>query len=303
MGKIFFIFISLIPFLSFAQFINCKVQDEETKQPLYYATIYYGKQPVITFSDSLGSFFVRSEILNEKDSVKIEFIGYQTRTIARSEIIENKIFLLTKSNNSLTEVVVNNCKQYQEKEISYNAKTKLGDHFSIGPTLRYVLIGYYPNPENEIGFIKQLKFQVNSFPLLHENFEILLRIRWYLWNEDIQRPGRELTDTNIIIQAYKRGWNKINLPDNIIPFEGKGVVIGIEFLYTAALEKAFLQIKDIAERYKWMNKNSLSIGMLNCNNSNESFIRIGSNPISSFSAIERKTLKPALNFVIKKCFQ
>ncbi|MDE3145241.1 MAG: carboxypeptidase-like regulatory domain-containing protein, partial [Bacteroidota bacterium] len=61
-----------------SQFINCKVQDAETKQPLYYATVYYGKQPAITFSDSTGNFFVRPEILNEKDSIKIEFIGYKT---------------------------------------------------------------------------------------------------------------------------------------------------------------------------------------------------------------------------------
>jgi len=97
MKNLLAIWLSLSPIASFSQFISCKLQDAETKQPLYYATIYYGKQPAITFSDSAGNFFVRTEILNEKDNVKIEFIGYSALIISTQEIIEGRMFFLHKS--------------------------------------------------------------------------------------------------------------------------------------------------------------------------------------------------------------
>jgi hypothetical protein len=292
----------VLPLINFAQFINCKVQDAETKQPLYYATVYYGKQPAITFSDSTGNFFVRSEILKEKDSIKIEFIGYKTLFISIKEITENKTFYLQKSSNNLKEVVVKNCNEYEEKEIDADAKPKLGDHYSISPGGRIIFIGLYTSKEKISGYITALKFHVNSFPLLHENFDVKLRIRWYKWDDIHQMPSSELTDTNIIIQAYKRGWNKINIPDRVIPFEEIGVVIGVEFLYPTVMEKEFFQLKSSDERNKWMNRNTLSIGRVICNNSNETFCKMGANPISSQNLfMQNKNLKIALDFTIKTC--
>ena len=294
----------LIPLASFSQFINCKVQDAETKQPLYYATIYYGKQTAITFTDSTGNFFIRSEILNEKDSIKIEFIGYSTLTVSSQEIIEGSLFRLHKSSFSLQEIVVSNCSQYQEREIESNLKMKLGNHYSAGPFSRTVYIGKYENEKQPTGFISKINFHVNTFPLVHENFDILIRIHWYLWDAIKEMPGKELTDTNIILKAYKRGWNRINIPDRSIYFDNYGVAIGIEFLYPSTLEKEYYQIKTEKERNKWMIQNMISVGMFSCENKHEGFIKLLTagepfflpNPMVDI-------LKPGLNFTIRTCKQ
>ena len=101
-----------------AQYINCEVRDAETTQPLYYATIYYGKKPVITFSDSFGVFFLNYAVAQERDSLTIEFIGYKKMLIPKEDLIQNKIFYLHKLTNSLENVLVKNCKQYEEKNIN-----------------------------------------------------------------------------------------------------------------------------------------------------------------------------------------
>jgi len=125
-----------------------------------------------------------------------------------------------------------------------------------------------------------------------------------MWDEKNQRPGKELTDTNIIIKAYKRGWNSINIPDKSIYFDDNGVVIGIQFLYPSNLEKEYYQIKTQKERNKWMFQNMLSIGMFSCVNKHEGFNKLLTSGEPSFLPNPMgDILKPGLNFTIKTCKQ
>jgi len=299
--KIFyFLLFWILPFLSYAQFINCKVQDAETKQPLYYATIYYGKQPAITFSDSAGNFFIRAEILKEKDSIKIEFIGYKTLRFSSNEIEEGKIFHIQKSSNNLQDVIIKNCKEYEEKKIDYEYSIKFGNHYSAAPKARMIFVGKYDNKTKETGFITEIKFHVNTFPLVHIDYSLPLRIRWYSWDEFNQKPLKELTDTNLIVYANKRGWSKISIPDKFLYFDQNGIVIGIEFLYPSNLEKEYFSIADSKEINKWTIKHELSVGMGNCKD-NEGFIQFKNSFFINFKSYNQESLKPALNFTIKTC--
>lgn len=288
------------PIFSKAQFINCKVQDAETKQPLYYATVYYGNQPAITFSDSTGNFFMRPEILKEKDSIKIEFIGYKTLIVSNKELIESKIFYLHKSRNNLKDVVIKNCKEYEEKEIDYEYSIKQGNHYSAVPKARMIFIGKYDNKTNETGYVTEIKFHVNSFPLVHIDYSLPLRIRWYSWDEFNQKPLKELTDTNLIVYANKRRWSKIAIPDKCLYFDQNGIVIGIEFLYPSNLEKEYFSIANSKEINKWTSKHELSVGMGNCKD-NEGFIQFKNSLFINFKSFNQQPLKPALNFKIKTC--
>jgi hypothetical protein len=233
----------LFPLICFSQFINCKVLDAETKLPLYFATIYYGKQPTITFSDSAGNFFVRQEVLKEKDSVKIEFIGYKTLIFSIYEIAEGKTFYLLKSNNNLQEVVIKNCKEYVAKVVDYGYK-KMDSYWTVSPDFKGEFIAYYPNPNNLTGYIDEIELKTISFSLIPQNFSIPLRLHWYAWNSEKNIPGRELTDTSILVFAYKHGRNRIKIPANKIYFDAGGIVIGLEFLFPSEIEKNIYKSKE-----------------------------------------------------------
>ncbi len=276
------------------------MQDAETKQPLYYATIYYGKQPAITFSDSAGNFFIRAEILKEKDSLKIEFIGYKTISFSNNEIAEGKTFHLQRSSNNLQDVIIKNCKEYVEKKIDYEYSIKLGNHYSAAPKGRIIFVGKYDNKTKETGFITEIKFHVNPFPLVPIDYSLPLRIRWYSWDDFNQKPLKELTDTNLIVYANKRGWSKISIPDKCLYFDQNGIVIGIEFLYPSNLEKEYFSMADPNKKSKWTNKHELSVGMGNCKD-NEGFIQFKNSIFMNFKSFNQESLKPALNFTIKTC--
>jgi len=287
------------PFISNAQYINCRVTDAETNQPLYYATIYYGKQPAITFSDSLGNFFIRPEVLKEKDSVTIEFIGYKTLTVFNKEIAENKIFNLYKSSNHLQDVLIKNCNQYEEKIINYNYG-KLDSYWTVIPNTRVSYLSYYPNNEEQEGYVTQILFHTPSSFLHKQDFSTPLRIRWYEWDSITQLPGKELTTTSIVVNAYKNGINKISITDKTLFFGKEGIVIGIEFLYPQKLEKEYYQLTTEKERFEWTLKYEWSIGTIINKNSCEGFVQTNTNGIRRFITA-KGFLKIALQFKINAC--
>ena len=285
-------------FLCLAQFTNCKVADVDTRLPLYYATVYYGKQPTVTFSDSLGNFFVQSEILEQADSVRIEFIGYESLIITSKSIIEGKEFFLKKKNFILQDAVVKNCSEYKEKEIDYRY-AKMKAHFTaFAQSISY--LGYYNNRENITGYVSQIKFHVQNVPFIHQNLLIPLRLRWYKWNGEALMPGQELTDTSLLIYAYKKGWNTILIPDKTIYFGEDGIVMGIEFLYPSSLQKQAALITDFKKRNAYLNQFALHIGMVNDKTKSEGFTKL-KDTIRRFCFTDLIFIKPALNLTIKVC--
>ena len=284
-----------------AQFIDCKVLDADTKQPLYYATIYYNHQKLITFSDSAGNFFFQKDFLKDNDSTKIEFIGYQTSCFSNNEIAENKIFYLHKKTNALQDLVVKNCKEYEEKEIDYNY-VKMDSYWTCSPIFNGEFISHFQNQNNITGYITAIKLQTPPFVLSSQNFSIPLLLHWYEWDSIKKVPGKELTDTNILIFAYKHGKNKIEIPDKKIYFDSNGIVIGLQFVYPSELEKKFLQLNTHDEIQKFRDKNVWSFGVVE-NADDYSIFKVKIKGDIYFNPLKRnnKNLKPALNFTVKTC--
>ncbi|MDE3145703.1 MAG: hypothetical protein KGL19_16255, partial [Bacteroidota bacterium] len=238
----------------------------------------------------------------EKDSIKIEFIGYKTLVVSNKELIEGKIFYLHKSSNNLQDVVIKNCNQYEEKSIDYNYG-KIDSYWTVSPGFKGEYISYYQNQNNISGYIDEIKLQTVSFSLIPQNFSIPLRLHWYEWDSVKKMPGKELTDTSILIFAYKHGRNKIHIPAKKIFFDDDGVVIGLEFLYPSEMEKLFLQLHENEERQKFVTKNQWSFGMAENNSEDLCFFKVKIKEQIYFHELKRNTknLKPALNFTIKTC--
>lgn len=294
------LFLLILPFLSKGQYINCRVADTETKQPLYYATIYYGSKSAVTFSDSFGKFFVKPGGLKEKDSVIIEFIGYQTLIVSNKEIVENKTFFLHKTSNILQDLVIKNCNQYEEIKINYKYG-KMDSYWTVSPNTRISYLSYYANKEPDEGYITEIKFFTPATFFHKQNFSTPLRIRWYDWDSVKQLPGKELTDTSIIVYAHKNGVNKISIPDKTIFFEQKGIVIGIEFLYPPELEKEYFQFITAKEKSDWTLKHEWSIGAINTSNDCEGFIKTEVNSVRKLISAKGGFLKLAFDFKINVC--
>jgi CarboxypepD_reg-like domain len=161
----FFIALSFLcfSFKSNAQYINCIVQDSENKNPLYYATIFYGKEQRVTFSDSSGRFFLQSNILKGGDSITIQFIGYTSKSFPTADIKEGSIFLLEKNHINLQEVIVTNCGEYIDEDITFESNIKLANHYSTSPFGRILFGGDYSISKQKMGYIQKVKFHINPF--------------------------------------------------------------------------------------------------------------------------------------------
>jgi hypothetical protein len=113
-----------------AQTIQCKVLDADDNKPLYFSTITYGKDAKVTFSDSLGNFYLHKEILITADSVTIDFVGYASSKIASKHIIPNQPYFLIGNKQTLEEVVVKDCKDYEE--VNTKKKSSSNFYYSMG---------------------------------------------------------------------------------------------------------------------------------------------------------------------------
>ncbi len=299
----FFLAIIFLPLISFSQFITCKVADLNTKQPLYYATICYGNPKKITFSDSLGNFFLQATILNSIDSVQLAFIGFETISVSKQQCIEGNIFYLKRKTGELQEVLIKNCILYQNKEIDYRYE-KIGSYWTCSPDYRGEFIGYYPNNASETGYIKEIELFAPSFPLIRQTFSIPLRLHWYEWDSVTQMPSKELTDTSILLYAHKHGRNKIALPEKHIYFSETGIVLGLEFLFPPAMEKEYLQLDPVKAR-DWINKNTWSFGMAEDHAGYMTYSKshLKSNSLIRLNLVSsnKLPLKPALNLLISVC--
>ncbi len=132
-----------------------------------------------------------------------------------------------------------------------------------------------------------------------------VRFRWYEWDTGNNRPGRELTDTNILVYPYKNGWNEFKIPANTLFCSSGGIVFGLEFIYPAEYEQHYKTIKSTDEKIKWLNdmQNRWSLGMQIIRDAAQrSFYIINNKPLNEYTgrAFE-EYIRPAVKFTFTAC--
>ena len=118
-------------------------------------------------------------------------------------------------------------------------------------------------------------------------------------------PGKELTDTSIIVYPYKAGWNEFEVPDKTIDFPKSWIVFGFEFIYPAEYAEQYKKLRTNDEKAKWLNNlnHRWSLSMQYVDNQDEgAFYIINNNQMAQYSKkFERYFMRPAAKFTILFC--
>jgi hypothetical protein len=86
------------------------------------------------------------------------------------------------------------------------------------------------------------------------NLQIPIRLHWYEWNNDLRMPGKELTDSNIIVYPYKSGWNDFELPDKTIEFpKGLDRVWDLNLFIRRNMLSNIKPYTTMMKKLKWLN--------------------------------------------------
>ena len=286
-----------------SQELTCRVIDANSGVALPYATIIFEKTNQFVYADSSGDFSFSKNSELKDDTIKVQFLSYATEIIPVSMLTDGFIIRLTPQANQLQNVTVTSCNKW--KIITVNKiPGKVKEYAGPGPETRMIIITRFPNYKNLSGYLKTLEFYSGSFI---EKAQVPVRIHWYKWNNSANTPGQEITNTNLIVYPYRKGWNKFSLPDKTIYYSGEGLVLGLEFIYPVEYKKQYASLFTDKQRLDWLNdmNHRWKLGMQSTRNADErSFFIMNNEEIVAYTKKnDYSYLKPAVRLTAEICNQ
>ena len=117
------IIISILGFAAFANTISGIVVDENG-ECLPYSTIRIMHKPIATLGDAYGCFTIKSESINQSDTLSITYIGYEPMKLAVNGLNADstQTFKLQPATNLLNEITVNQKQKGKRKTVSKGKK-------------------------------------------------------------------------------------------------------------------------------------------------------------------------------------
>ena len=288
-------------FFAKAQVNLPQVIDSFNNKPLAYAIVLYQNKQKVTYTDVNGFFNISKDSLKINDSVIVQYLGYEKYALKSQDIKNGLVIRMVRQEQSLQPIIVSNCPRFEA--FTLNKKTgNIKQYIGPGPETRLIIMSRYYNNTGRNAFLKTVSL---LFDKKSSNIQIPVRLRWYEWDNDSKMPGKELTDTSIIVYPYKEGWNDFEMPDKTIPFPKDWVVFGFEFIYPPDYAAQYKELKTDDQRIKWLNDldHRWSLSMQNVDNADEgAFYILNNNNIAQYSKkFERYYMRPAAKFTILFC--
>lgn len=284
-----------------SQIITPRVVDAVNNKPLAYAIVVYDNKQRVTYTDINGYFSLTADMLKKDDSLVIQYLGYVTQFIRAGNLYNGLIIKMMQEDQSLQPVFVTNCPRFEQFIIN-RKKGKIKQYVGPGPETRLVIMSRYYNTTGRNAYLKKISLLLDE---KSPNLQIPIRLRWYEWDADAKMPGKELTDTSIIVYPYKAGWNEFEVPDKTIEFPKDWVVFGFEFIYPPEYAEQFKTLNTTDEKLKWLNDmdHRWSLSMQYVNNEDEgAFYILNNADIAQYSKkFERYFMRPAARFTILFC--
>lgn len=182
-----------------AQVIQGKLLDAQTQEPLPFGSIQNLNQNIAVLSDLNGNFKIQA---NLEDSIKISYLGYETKIIKGSELQANSIVSLKE-------------KSIEIKGITITSKDN--------PAYRYIRLiqqnANRNNPMNLDQFTYTSYNKMKSYPENQEKIEksyqnFFSKSDFFLWETVTERKYKKPNKSNEIVKASKMS----GLPGMVIPF-------------------------------------------------------------------------------------
>lgn len=293
-----FLFCCLI---SKAQNITARVIDSSTSKPLGYAIVIYEGRQRVLYTDISGYFTLNKDSLLQNDTIMVQFLGFQKAFVPVNNFKNGLVIKMIPEMQTLQPVIVTNCRN--QVEFTLNKKIgRIKQYIGPGPETKLVIMSRYNNVTGHRGYIKRISILIDE---KSPNLQIPIRLRWYDWDDEDQVPGKELTDTSIIVYPYKEGWNDFDLPANTIDCPKDWIVFGFEFIYPPEYALQYKSLKTDKERINWLSdmKHRWSLGMQYVSNEHESgYYIINNSDMNPYDKkYDRYFIRPAVRLTLVFC--
>ncbi len=286
-----------------AQWFSGKVKDKILNRPIPYAMVLYDAHTKIIYTDSLGNFSLPKDSLQNSDTLFIENIGYTTLAVPVATLTDNSTFYLEMEDNLLKPVFITSCKR--EKSFVINKRVgPIKQYVGPGPEYKLIILAKYENSAGKPGYIESFSVYLDEPDKI---YALPLRLRWYEWDVMQQAPGKELTDTNLFVYPYKKGWNTFEIPPYTIFFPAQQLVLGVEFIYSPAYNAAFAALKTNKEKIAWYEdmRNRWVLGMQYVREKSDgAYYIVNNTAIQAYGQkVDRFYIRPAIKFSLAVCVE
>lgn len=161
MSQVRFLFFSssfLLSGIIHSQFIEGRVIDSETRDPIPYVNIWYKETVVGTFSDESGKFRLP---VSDNKIVSFSSVGYHRFDYQLEMTDENLLILLTPKPIQLDDIIVKSDTKWKDEEMGYRRGIKfpfLGITFWEYQKQFWKI--HIPNNQNNTGFLKRINLGI-----------------------------------------------------------------------------------------------------------------------------------------------
>lgn len=301
MRKSFLLLFLTISIVSIGQKTGFTITDSTNGKPLNYASIFFKMSGAFQYSGEDGMFTFYKDSLTRYDTIIMGYVGYDNLLIPVSNIENGAVLKMHPSAKFLQPVVISNCKKY--KLVTLNKPKGHIDQFTgPGPEMSIIMISRFSNTNNIHGYIESIEIFNGVF---NEVVKVPVRIHWYKWNEELQRPGEELTDRSLLVYPNKKGWNQFEMPDKLLWYSKDGIVLGLEFIYPVDYLKQFQEMVSSDEKIKWLHdiQHRWNLGMKITNDKTaRTFYILNNSAMQPYNDVGTNLfLQPAIKFHLLIC--
>jgi hypothetical protein len=204
------------------------VVDKDGNQPLHFATIAVTGQPYGTLSEADGSFLLSCpETLPLETEIEVSFLGYATRQYTIAELRENGRVLLSSEGVNLPMANVRAASSGPLTDISLGRNEKKAFTFYQSVFEQtYQLATRISNPGKQTGMLSSVRYYFGK--AAKEGKPV--RINFYAIDPSCDCPGKALHTGSIIPEKTKRGWNKLDLTEDLVLLPANDFFLAFEWL-------------------------------------------------------------------------
>lgn len=202
-----------------------KVIDQQTKQPINFATIEIKTQKVGTYTDSTGNFSIFYKSLD--DTLEFNSLGYEMQKYSIRDLDSSmKIIELEPHIFALKEVVV---VPKKVKTMRLGTTSRKPWRFQIANIFGGQYGTYIENKYKKAGNVKAVSFYIAEVGFPDAPF----RIRIYAKDLLNECPGKDLLNESVIVSnSNGEGWFTVDISEYGINFPLDGIYVMMEWVYS-----------------------------------------------------------------------
>ena len=243
--KHLFLFLLLLFTLKIsAQSVSGIIHDEQN-QPIEYAHVYIANRYLGVYTFSNGSFLIKNETIQSRDTLTITYIGYHSKNIilqANNDKFDIGIIQLSPKVNQLPLLTVIPAKRLITVGNDERRGEKSGFLYGQKRLVSYEVGLFIPNDSSYTGTIETVSFFVS----MGNKPKTPFRVRIYSVGVD-GSPKEDLLTKSVIARAKKaKQWVTVDLSSYQITIPPEGFFVVMEWLYRP--EKQFNKKHKVSQK-------------------------------------------------------